>query len=96
MVDNLDAVPQKSNIRIKEQEGAFVVFNLETSGFHRITRDANEILEKIDGKTTIREIAQFFAEKRKLEFSEFKNQLAAFLGELELRKIIVITASADH
>lgn len=90
MTDKMNYVPQKSNIRIKEQEGAYVIFNLETSGFHRVTQDVYEVLEKMDGNQTIAELARFFSEKRGLDFNVFKNQLASFLEELELRKIVVL------
>ena len=52
-------IPEKNNIRIKEQEGKYVIFNLETSGFHMLEKDAIDILDRVDGKTTIKELANY-------------------------------------
>ena len=87
-MDNLNLVPQKNNIRIKEQEGKYVIFNLETSGFHMIEQDAKEVIDKIDGVSTVGEIAEFFAKERNLPIEELKNDFSNYFNGLELRKII--------
>lgn len=88
MEEKLDLIPEKSNIRIKKKDDDYVIFNLETSGFHKVTSDVNEILEEVNGEKTIREISEYFAEKRSLDLKEFQEQLIAFFKELEIRKII--------
>lgn len=88
MEEKLDLIPEKSNIRIKKKDDDYVIFNLETSGFHKVTSDVNEILEEVNGEKTIREISEYFAEKRSLDLKEFQEQLVGFFKELEIRKII--------
>lgn len=88
MEEKLNMIPEKSNIRIKKKDEDYVIFNLETSGFHKVTADVNEILEEVDGEKTIKEISEFFAEKRELDLKEFQEQLIVFFNELEIRKII--------
>lgn len=88
MEEKLNMIPERSNIRIKKKDDDYVIFNLETSGFHKVTADVNEILEEVNGEKTIREISEYFAEKRKLDLKEFQEQLIAFFNELEIRKII--------
>ncbi|MDO5556016.1 MAG: hypothetical protein Q4G09_05155 [Clostridia bacterium] len=88
MEEKLNMIPVKSNIRIKKKDDDYVIFNLETSGFHRITSDVNEILEKLDEKMTIKELADYFAQKRDLELDKFQEELLSFFNELEIRKII--------
>lgn len=92
MDEKLDLIPEKSNIRIKKKDDEFVIFNLETSGFHKVTSDVNEILEKINGEDSIRKISEYFAEKRNLDLNEFQKQLVDFLRELEIRKIIKLNS----
>ena len=46
-MEDLDRIPKKSNIRVKEQDGKYVIFNLETSGFHMIEKDAMDVINKI-------------------------------------------------
>ncbi len=88
MEEKLDLIPEKSNIRIKKKDEDYVIFNLETSGFHKITADVNEILEEVNGEKTIRELSEYFSKKRNLNLKEFQEQLVSFFNELELRKII--------
>lgn len=88
MDEKLNMIPVKSNIRIKKKDDEYVIFNLETSGFHRITSDVNEILEKLDEKMTIKELASYFAKERNLELDQFQKELLEFFNELEIRKII--------
>lgn len=92
MEEKLELIPEKSNIRIKKKDEDYVIFNLETSGFHKVTSDVNEILEEVNGEKTIREISEYFAEKRKLDLKEFQEQLVAFFKELEIRKIIKLVS----
>lgn len=93
MEEKLDLIPEKSNIRIKKKDDDYVIFNLETSGFHKVTSDVNEILEEVNGEKSIREISEYFAEKRKLDLKEFQEQLIAFFKELEIRKIIKLKSN---
>jgi len=83
-------IPEKNNIRIKEQEGKCVIFNLETSGFHMLTSDGNSILELLDGKKNIKELATYFAEQRGLDQLQLEQDFIKFFEELELRKIITL------
>lgn len=87
-MDNFNLVPQKNNIRIKEQEGKFVIFNLETSGFHMIEKDAKDVIDKIDGVSTVGEIAEYFSNEKNIEIEELKKDFSIFFKGLELRKII--------
>jgi len=87
-MDCLNLVPQKNNIRIKEQEGKFVIFNLETSGFHMIEEDAKGVIDKIDGVSAVGEIADYFSKERNIPREELRKDFAAFFKGLELRKII--------
>lgn len=91
MEEKLDLIPEKSNIRIKKKDEDYVIFNLETSGFHKVTADVNEILEEVNGQKSIRELSEFFAKKRNLDLKEFQAQLIDFFKELEIRKIIKLT-----
>lgn len=84
----LKLVPKKCNIRIKEQEGKFVIFNLETSGFHMVEKDAVDVINKIDGNTTINELVEFFANERGISREELEKDFIEFFKGLELRKII--------
>ncbi len=83
-------IPQKNNIRIKSQDDGFIVFNLETSGFHMLTQDCIDILEAIDGKKSIEDLARHFAEERKLNFEELYNNFQNFFTELETRKLVTL------
>lgn len=93
MEEKLNLIPEKSNIRIKKKDDDYVIFNLETSGFHKVTSDVNEILEEVNGEKSIREISEYFADKRKLDLKEFQEQLIAFFKELEIRKIIKLKSN---
>ena len=65
MEEKLDLIPEKSNIRIKKKDDDYVIFNLETSGFHKVTSDVNEILEEVNGETRNKRI---FCRKKKFRF----------------------------
>ena len=83
-------IPEKNNIRIKEQEGKYVIFNLETSGFHMLEKDAIDILDRVDGKTTIKELANFFSNVRNLPIEGLEKDFIEFFKGLELRKIVTL------
>ena len=87
-MDILDLIPQVNNIRIKEQEGKYVVFNLETSGFHMIEKDAKDVIDKIDGKASVGELADSFSKERNIPNEELRKDFTGFFKGLELRKII--------
>lgn len=90
-MDNiLKCIPIKNNIRIKKQGEDYVVFNLATSGFHKVTADVNEVLEKMDENLTVEELISYFADARKLERETFANEFVAFIKELEIRNIILL------
>jgi len=88
MVDKLELIPEKNNIRIKEQEGNYVIFNLETSGFHMLTADGNSIIEYIDGQKNIREVAAFFSTQKGLDKEQLEQDFVKFFEDLEMRRII--------
>lgn len=88
MVDKLELIPEKNNIRIKEQEGNYVIFNLETSGFHMLTADGNSIIEYIDGHKNIREVAAFFSAQKGINKKQLEQDFVKFFEDLEIRKII--------
>lgn len=83
-------VPEKGNLRIKPHENGegYVVFNLDTSGLHYITGDMNALLERIDGKTTIAELAAAFAAERNLNEQELLSSFIASMDALAERNII--------
>ena len=83
-------IPEKNNIRIKEQEGKYVIFNLETSGFHMLEKDAIDILDRVDGKTTIKELANFFSNEINLPIEGLEKDFIEFFKGLELRKIVTL------
>ena len=91
-MNELELVPKKNNIRLKEQEGKYVIFNLETSGFHMIEKDAFDLLEKVDGELTIGELAEFFATEKNLNKEELSKDFVTFFKGLELRKIIELSS----
>jgi len=81
-------IPIKGNIRIKKEDKGYVVFNLDTSGFHSLTEDSIAILNACDGKNSVEDITNKFSEERLLEKKKFKKSLESFLDELLKRKII--------
>jgi len=81
-------IPIKGNIRIKKEDKGYVVFNLDTSGFHSLTEDSIAILNACDGKNSAEDIVNKFSKERSLEKKEFKKNLESFLDELLKRKII--------
>jgi len=83
-------IPQKNNLRIKSQDDNFIVFNLETSGFHLLTKDCIDILEAIDGKKSIEDLAHYFASERNLEFDNLYKDFQKFFDELETRKLVTL------
>jgi len=89
-MEELKLIPEKNNIRIKEQEGKYVIFNLETSGFHMLEKDAIDILGRVDGKTTIKELANFFSNERNLPIEGLEKDFIEFFKGLELRKIVTL------
>lgn len=90
MNEKLNLVPVKNNIRIKPQGEQYIIFNLETSGFHAITEDSNAILERVNGELTIGELAKLFATERNLNLEELENDFISFFDDLVLRKIITL------
>lgn len=83
-----DKIPVKGNIRVKKEEKGYVVFNLDTSGFHLLTEDGIAILNKCDGKTSVKDIARSISEELTVGESEAKKQIMVFLNDLIKRKII--------
>jgi len=84
----LNKIPIKGNIRIKKEDKGYVVFNLDTSGFHSLTEDSIAILNACDGKSNVEDIINKFSKERSLEKNKFKKSLESFLDELLKRKII--------
>lgn len=87
-MEELDKIPKKSNIRVKEQDGKYVIFNLETSGFHMIEKDAMDVINEIDGKKTIRELARIFSKERNIDQEELEKDFVNFFNDLLIRKIV--------
>ena len=87
-MEELDRIPKKSNIRVKEQDGKYVIFNLETSGFHMIEKDAMDVINEIDGKKTIRELAEIFSKERNINQEELEKDFIIFFNDLAIRKIV--------
>jgi|GEM_PF-4310119 hypothetical protein len=87
-MEDLDRIPKKSNIRVKEQDGKYVIFNLETSGFHMIEKDAMDVINKIDGKKTVRELAEMFSKERNINLEELEKDFVIFFNDLAVRKIV--------
>jgi hypothetical protein len=83
-----DKIPIKSNLRIKKEDKGYVIFNLETSGFHLVSQDGYEVLEACDGKKTIAELAKEFSEKRKEPLDDVRRQMEKFFTMLAKRRII--------
>ena len=87
-MEDLDRIPKKSNIRVKEQDGKYVIFNLETSGFHMIEKDAMDVINKIDGRKTVRELAEMFSKERNINLEELEKDFVIFFNDLAVRKIV--------
>lgn len=87
-MEDLDRIPKKSNIRVKEQDGKYVIFNLETRGFHMIEKDAMDVINKIDGKKTVRELAEMFSKERNINLEELEKDFVIFFNDLAVRKIV--------
>ena len=87
-MEDLDRIPKKSNIRVKEQDGKYVIFNLETSGFHMIEKDAMDVINKIDGKKIVRELAEMFSKERNINLEELEKDFVIFFNDLAVRKIV--------
>ena len=87
-MEDLDRIPKKSNIRVKEQDGKYVIFNLETSGFHMIEKDAMDVINKIDGKKTVRGLAEMFSKERNINLEELEKDFVIFFNDLAVRKIV--------
>lgn len=87
-MEDLDRIPKKSNIRVKEQDGKYVIFNLETSGFHMIEKDAMDVINKIDGKKTVRELAEMFSKERNINLEELEKDFVIFFNDLAVRRIV--------
>lgn len=84
----LSKIPVKGNVRIKKEDKGHVVFNLDTSGFHLLTEDGINILNKCDGKNTIADIVKIIASELSMEEKEVKKDIKIFLDDLVKRKII--------
>ena len=87
-MEDLDRIPKKSNIRVKEQDGKYVIFNLETSGFQMIEKDSMDVINKIDGKKTVRELAEMFSKERNINLEELEKDFVIFFNDLAVRKIV--------
>lgn len=83
-------IPQKNNIRIKSQDDKFIVFNLETSGFHLLTKDCIDVINAIDGTKSIEDLAHEFATQRNLDFNNLYTDFQTFFKELEMRKLVTL------
>lgn len=83
-----DLIPKKNNIRLREQEGNLVVFNLETSGFHMLAQDGADLLNEVDGRRTIKDLAALFSERNGVNAQELQEQFIVFFEGLALRKIV--------
>ena len=94
-MNDLNLIPKKNNIRIKEQEGKYVIFNLETSGFHMIEKDAFDLLEKVNGTLTIEQLAEHFAKEKNLNKDELAKDFVAFFKGLSVRKIIELASNEN-
>ncbi|MBQ6336277.1 MAG: hypothetical protein IJI50_03500 [Ruminococcus sp.] len=90
-MDNKAArVPVKGNLRIKPHEDGegYIVFNLDTSGLHYITGDLYALLEKVDGKLSIKDLSAIFAAERGLDEETLVNDFIVSFDALEERNII--------
>ncbi|MFZ3074438.1 MAG: PqqD family protein [Minisyncoccales bacterium] len=83
-----DKTPVKGNVRIKKEDKGYVVFNLDTSGFHLLTEDGINILNKCDGKNSAADIAKLVADELVADEQEVKKEIKVFLDDLMKRKII--------
>lgn len=81
-------IPEKMNLRIKKEDKGYVVFNLETSGFHFVSQDGYDVLEACDGTKTVDDLAKEFSEKRNEPLYDVRKQMDDFFVMLIKRKII--------
>ena len=88
MSKKLDKIPVKLNIKVKEQDKGYMIFNLDTSGFHLLQKDGIDVLEKVDGSRTIKEISEIVSEEKNEPLDKVQEQLLNFFEGLEKRKII--------
>ena len=84
----LKKIPIKGNIRIKKEDKGYVVFNLDTSGFHSLTEDSVAVLNACDGNFNVGDLIDKFSKERSLEKKIFTRDVKVFLNELLKRKII--------
>lgn len=84
----LNKIPTKGNIRIKKEDKGYVVFNLDTSGFHLLTEDGINILDKCDGKKSVKDIVKMISKELSVDENETKKEVKVFLNDLIKRKII--------
>ena len=84
-------IPRKNNIRLREQEGNLVVFNLETSGFHMLTKDGAELLDEVDGNRSIKDLAALFSVRKGTDVVQLEEQFVDFFEGLALRKIVELS-----
>jgi len=63
----LNKIPIKGNIRIKKEDRGYVVFNLDTSGFHLLTKDCIAILNACNGKNDVKDIINKFSKTKSLK-----------------------------
>jgi len=88
--DKATLIPEKGNLRIKPHENGegYIVFNLETSGLHFITGDMYALLERMDGKATIRDLASQFAAERDLDEEQLLHDFIVGIEVLYERNIV--------
>ena len=84
----LNKIPLKGNIRIKKEDRGYVVFNLDTSGFHLLTEDGVNILNNCDGKKNNRDILSIVYKDFQLGDKLIEKEFNKFLKDLISRKII--------
>jgi len=84
----LNKIPIKGNIRIKKEDRGYIVFNLDTSGFHLLTKDCIVILNACNGKNSVKDLVNKFSKTKSLKKKKLENDLKSFLIELSKRKII--------
>jgi hypothetical protein len=87
-MDILNKVPIKSKFIARKEKDGYVIFNLETSGFHWLSKEAYEVLEKCDGSRSIKELALFFSKKKNEPVKRIEKQFCDFFKKLEERKLI--------
>ena len=83
-----DSIPEMPNIIAKQREDDYLIFNRETSSFHSVQQDAIHVLDKVDGRKTISQIAREIAQERDLNEDEVLSDLLEFFEALQKRRIV--------